>query len=423
MQTTPLVLGIDLGTSGVRLALLNLQGQLIHSSSTSYPNGLEHPQDWPNCCKSLIRELPSSLRGALVAVAVDGTSGTIVPCDSKGAFLGKALPYFVSCPEQRIPLALLTPPHNQASSLSSSLARVLRLTDKYGHELLVRHQADWINGWLLEDWQWGEEGNNLRLGWDIKNQCWPKSFKDQPWRQSLPEIVSSGKILSRVSERQAASLNLPANVLVIAGTTDANAAVLTANPGPNDGVTILGSTIALKRFVVAPIEGTGITNHRINGRWLCGGASNAGGALLRKLFDDMEIKELSRQINPEFDSGLNLYPLPARGERFPIDDPNMEPILEPRPVSDALYLHGLLEGLARIEAKGWKRLEELGSEPPLQLISLGQGARNPQWRRLRERIMGIPVKSCTSPPAEGVARLALKAFLKAQKEKSKTDLH
>mgnify|MGYP001998936560 CR=1 FL=1 len=65
----------------------------------------------------------------------------------------------------------------------------------------------------------------------------------------------------------------------------------------------------------------------MGGRWLCGGASNAGGKVLRMFFNDMELKELSRQINPEKDSGLNLLPLPAKGERFPIDDPNLEPIL------------------------------------------------------------------------------------------------
>ena len=199
-------------------------------------------------------------------------------------------------------------------------------------------------------------------------------------------------------------------MLVVAGTTDANAAVLTANAGPDDGITVLGSTIVLKRFVEVPLVGAGITNHRVGGRWLSGGASNAGGAVLRELFTDDELEELSRQINPELDSGLMLRPLPGPGERFPVDEPNLEPVLEPRPVSDSLYLHGLLEGLARIEAQGWQRLKALGAPPPSRIVSLGGGARNRQWRRLRERILGLPVITCTSPPAAGVARLALQAI-------------
>ena len=94
-----------------------------------------------------------------------------------------------------------------------------------------------------------------------------------------------------------------------------------------------------------------------------------------------------------------------------MDDPTLEPVMEPRPVSDALFLHGLLEGLAVIEANGWERLVELGAAPPKRVITLGGGARNPQWRRLRERRLGCPVQTNSQPPAAGVARLALQALL------------
>ncbi|MDA0257344.1 MAG: FGGY-family carbohydrate kinase, partial [Cyanobacteria bacterium] len=132
--------------------------------------------------------------------------------------------------------------------------------------------------------------------------------------------------------------------------------------------------------------------------------------ILRQFFSDEQLVELSRQINPETDSGLAYRPLPRRGERFPVDDPSLEPLLEPRPVSDALFLHGLLDGLAEIEARGWARLTELGAEPPNRVITLGGGARNPQWRRIRERRIGCPVVSCDQPPAAGAARLALGAL-------------
>jgi len=108
---------------------------------------------------------------------------------------------------------------------------------------------------------------------------------------------------------------------------------------------------------------------------------------------------------------LELRPLPRPGERFPVDDPQLEPILEPRPVSDALYLQGLLEGLSRIEAQGWAALERQGAPPVSRVLSLGGGARNPQWRAIRQRILGVPVinrPQCTA--ALGMARLALSAL-------------
>ena len=90
------------------------------------------------------------------------------------------------------------------------------------------------------------------------------------------------------------------------------------------------------------------------------------------------------------------------------------PTLEPRPVSDALFLQGLLEGLADIEAQGWQTLTALGAKPPKRLISIGGGARNPQWRRIRERRLGVPVVTSQQQPAAGVARLALASLNKSR---------
>ena len=406
---TQLVLGLDLGTSGVRAAVLNRNGELLHSRSTNYSSGLDQAQDWQTACSSLIREIPVTLRHRLAAIAVDGTSGTLLPCTRDGDALGPALLYSEACPEQARQLARLVPSSSPAASPSGSLARALRLLERHPQLELLRHQADWINGWLLQDWRWGEEGNNLRLGWDLQQNEWAGSVTHQSWASALPEVRSSGTGLGCIDPCIANELGVPADLQVVAGTTDSNAAVLAANPGDGDGITVLGTTLVMKRFTRQPIQGAGITQHRIGTRWLCGGASNAGAGVLRCYFSDAQLDELSRQIDPDQDSGLSYRPLPARGERFPVDDPNLEPVLEPRPVSDARFLQGLLEGLARIEAEGWARLTEFGADPPRRVISLGGGARNPQWRKIRQRRLGIPVVSCHQPPAAGVALLALEA--------------
>ncbi|MCX5938126.1 MAG: FGGY-family carbohydrate kinase, partial [Cyanobium sp. LacPavin_0920_WC12_MAG_62_9] len=79
--------------------------------------------------------------------------------------------------------------------------------------------------------------------------------------------------------------------------------------------------------------------------------------------------------------------------------------------SDALFLQGLLEGLAAIERAGWQRLLELGAPPIGRVISLGGGALNPQWRRIREQCLGMPVANRPNlSAAAGVARLALGAL-------------
>ena len=55
------------------------------------------------------------------------------------------------------------------------MAKAIKLIDTYGDNIILRHQADWISGWFLNDWSFGEEGNNLKLGWNIANKSWPES--------------------------------------------------------------------------------------------------------------------------------------------------------------------------------------------------------------------------------------------------------
>ena len=93
----------------------------------------------------------------------------------------------------------------------------------------------------------------------------------------------------------AEKFNLNKKLLLISGTTDSNASLIAAGLGKEDGLTVLGTTIVVKKIIDNPINKQGITNHRVNGDWICGGASNAGCGILSKFFSDLEIKELSLQ--------------------------------------------------------------------------------------------------------------------------------
>ncbi|MFM7269046.1 MAG: FGGY-family carbohydrate kinase [Cyanobium sp.] len=430
-MSTRLALGVDFGSSGARLALHQPDGDPSIAPETTgqprqlletglpYPGPFADPEAWRTALVRLAAAIPYHWRAQIGAIALDGTSGTLLLCRPDGGLppapLNLALPYHQSCPEVAGAAAAIAG-SGPAGSASGSLARALALLaaaerTKAQGPWLLRHQADWLMGWLLGDWRWGEEGNNLRLGWDLQRNTWSGCIAEQPWAASLPEIQPSGKVLGRLSPGAAAALDLPADCQVVSGSTDANAGVLAAAPGEGDGVAVLGTTLVLKRFVDCPMQGPGISCHRVGGRWLVGGASNAGAGILRRFYNDAQIATLSRQIDPDQPSGLELVPLLCRGERFPVDDPQLEPVLGPRPVSDALYLQALLEGLTRLEASGWRRLEDLGMPPLRRVISLGGGARNPQWRRMRQRALGVPVLNRPAlSAARGMALLALTAL-------------
>ena len=407
----PLALGVDLGTSGLRLALLNGQGHLLAERQAAYPGAFGAAASWRDGLIALVASLDPGLRRRIGAIALDGTSGTLLRCEPDGNPLGDALAYHQAFPGHQAACSALVAPGSPAASASGSLARALTLRQGAVGPGLLRHQADWLMGWLLGDWRWGEEGNNLKLGWDLITGRWSGALGNQNWASELPEVVASGTRLGALAAGARALLDLEPGCLVVAGTTDANAAVLAADPQPGEGITVLGTTLVLKQFSPKPISSPGISCHRLGGRWLVGGASNAGGGVLRQFFSDQDLAELSRQINPGQPSGLQLRPLPRPGERFPVDDPGLEPVLGPRPVSDARFLQGLLEGLAAIERAGWQRLLELGAPPIERVISLGGGARNPQWRRIREQCLGMPVANRPNlSAAAGVARLALAAL-------------
>jgi len=399
--------GLDFGTSGARISIINFQRELVYSDSVTYLYGFRNPNSWINSCEKLLDRIPIEVKSNLHKLAISGTSGTLTALNLKGEPMGLAIPYDQACNENKVLLESLSSGENHLQTPYSSLAKALNLIDKYGTDILLRHQSDWITGWFLKNWTLGEEGNNIKLGWDLKKESWPKSFLNKAWKKCLPQIIKSGKIVGQINFDLAKRFNLNKKLILISGTTDSNASLIAANLGKEDGVTVLGTTIVVKKIIDNPIKHQGITIHRVRGDWICGGASNAGCGILSKFFSDLEIKELSRQINPSKKTSLNLLPLNSKGERFPVNNSNLEPILGPRPVSDSLYLHALFEGLANIELKGWEKLGELTGSLPKKIITIGGGSKNPQWRKIREKIINIPIVSCNKTTSFGTALLAI----------------
>ncbi len=399
--------GLDFGTSGARISIINLNKKLVYSNSVPYSYCFKNPNSWIKSCENLLVNLPIEVKINLNKLAISGTSGTLTASNLQGEPIGEAIPYDQACSENKSLLESLTYGEDHLRTPYSSLAKALKLIDKYGTNILLRHQSDWITGWFLKDWTHGEEGNNLKLGWDLKKESWPNTYLKTSWQKCLPQIIKSGKILGQVNFDLAERFNLNKKLILISGTTDSNAGLIAADLGKKDGLTVLGKTIVVKKIIDNPIKKQGITTHRLNGDWICGGASNSGCGILSQFFSDLEIKELSRQINPSKNTSLNLLPLNSKGERFPDNNANLEPILDPRPVSDLLYLHALFEGLAKIELKGWEKLEELTGSLPKKIITIGKGSKNPQWRKIREKIINIPIVSCNKTASFGTALLAI----------------
>jgi D-ribulokinase len=221
----------------------------------------------------------------------------------------------------------------------------------------------------------------------------------------LPQVMQSGAAIAPVLP----GLGFSNHCIIHAGTTDSIAAFIASGvQTPGEAVTSLGATLVLKLLSRSRVDDSryGIYSHRLGDLWLVGGASNTGGAVLRQFFTDQQLQELSLFIEGE--SCLDYHPLLKPGERFPINDPNLPPRLEPRPEQDRDFLHGLLEGMARIETRGYQLLQDLGATPLTQVYTAGGGAKNLVWNQIRSRHLNVPVlRSPQTAAAYGAAILAL----------------
>jgi len=65
----------------------------------------------------------------------------------------------------------------------------------------------------------------------------------------LPEIIKSGRIIGQVNSDLAKRFNLNEKLILISGTTDSNASLIAANLRKEDGLTVLGTTIVVKKII------------------------------------------------------------------------------------------------------------------------------------------------------------------------------
>ncbi len=430
-MTTPAFLGIDIGTSGIRGCCINENTEEIISHHIAFHHEQTNStQQDPNPCLIYLDTLISTISEQLAsehphykitAISIDGTSSTLIACDKNGNALAPALMYNDQQSQgQAEKINRFAPKNSAVHGASSSLAKALFLLEKYPETELLCHQADWLASSLTGRYGISDENNCLKLGYDSINQCWPTWLFENRLHENgektvipksiLPEVVTPGSTLARVKPALIEKYLLDENCMVIAGTTDSNAAVLATGANKiGHAVTSLGSTLVIKLFSGKPLFAPeyGIYSHRLNDHWLVGGASNSGGKTLLQYFTQQQLDAMTSRLKPEQPTGLNYYPLPTTGERFPYNDSHKKNITEPRPDDDVIFFQALLEGIANIEADAYKKLSALGATNPTKIFTAGGGAKNQAWGKIREITTGIEITNAVHTEASyGSALLA-----------------
>ena len=436
-------LGVDLGTSGVRVAVVEADGastKILGEAATGWSDADgRRPEVWLAALQETISKCDAVAR--VQRISVSGTSSSTLVVDTKTGGVARAPMMYndaVACDRALAAIEANAPAGHTVRSATSALAKLLAwaVEAPLGADDVVCHQADFVAAALAtgsaaglaprpvleSDWH-----NALKMGFDVEALRWPAWIVDgalpavgaRPGALAELDVLRPGAAGRRVVLADNA-WGLPAGAPIVGGTTDSIAAFLACSVDggavrvePGRAVTSLGSTTALKLVSDVKIDdaATGVYSHRLDDAWLVGGASSAGCRVLRDFkFSDDELRTLSETLDAGATNAAGIYPLSAPGERFPFNDPGKQPVLPDAADSDrARVLHELLTGIADVERLGYLALKERGATPLVSVQTAGGGARNPQWRALRETMLGVPVLGAeNSEAAFGAAALALR---------------
>ena len=372
---------------------------------------------WQEALFSLIEQIPRVLRSEIQAIAINGTSGTVMLCDAVGQPVDAPLLYNDARGAMFVDgLRNIAPKNHTVLSATSSLAKLLWMSQlpSSAQAKYFMHQADWLAFLLHGQLGISDYHNALKLGYDVKELRYPDWLEKLQIKIHLPKVISPGTPIAELSPEIAVNFGFRRDCLVCAGTTDSIAAFIASGAKlPGEAVTSLGSTLVLKLLSCTHVEDAryGIYSHRLGDLWLVGGASNTGGAVLRQFFSDADLEHLSAEINASKISKLDYYPLVKAGDRFPINDPNLPPRIEPRPDNPVEFLHGLLESIACIEVRGYELLQDLGADRLSCVYTAGGGAVNSTWTAIRARRLKVPMASpVNTEAAYGTALLAMRGL-------------
>ncbi|KUL32077.1 FGGY-family carbohydrate kinase [Streptomyces regalis] len=408
-------LGIDLGTQSVRVLLVTGDGTVLGSGSAPLAgrrDGVRHEQDpgewWEGLCMASRAALRGHSRVRVGALAVCGTSGTVLLTDGAGRPMSPALMYDDRRAAQEAARARAA---GLAVQDTWALPKALWLTETYGQGRIT-HQPDLIVSLLTGELPPADSSHALKTGYDLERDAWPTGLPQLGLpERAFPDVVRPGARLGEVSSTAAEATGIPAGTPVIAGMTDGCAAqIASAALRPGSWNSVLGTTLVLKGASPTPVrDATGVVyNHRApDGSWLPGGASSVGAGVLTAAFPGADAAAMDASAAAHEPAGAITYPLVSPGERFPFLAPDASALVLGEPESDADRWASLLQGVAFTERLCLDYLHYLGAPLDGPLTFTGGAARSPYWNQLRADILGRPARvPQQTEPALGMAALA-----------------
>jgi xylulokinase len=459
-MTPRYVLAIDLGTSGLKAALVSENGDVAARATRAIvtqvipPNGAEQDPDeiWA-AVTGAIRDVAAGVpRESIVAVTCASQYFSIVPVGADGKAAGPLLlwldgrggPHSMAV-YRRHPTAFqrwmdvhgIPPQNTGADSLSKMLWVQAERPEMYEKTRCFLEPADFVLARLSKRFTANvctafsmllTNNNDLSaLSWD--DELLGMSGID---REKLPQLVPPNSVIGKVDPAVAEEVGLSPETLVVSGTNDTQAAAIaTAAFRPSAGALNLGTTgqvlahIAVKKGDLA--KSLVSMPSAVPGRYMVmaenGIAARSLDHFLRSVIfandaladhgaaDPFAGLEVTIEATPPGAGGLLFLPS-LTGVVSPDTEPNARGAFVNIGLSTdrARMVRAILEGVAFSLRGVLTAVEEFTGDSYPELRFSGGGGRSDGWAQISADIIGRPISALADPVHANNSASALLAF-------------
>ena len=466
----PLILAVDLGTSGAKVGLVSSEGEVVAvafepTSLVLLPGGgaEQDPEDWWRATRSAARTVIEGTGRARDVVAVACTaqwSGTVA-VDQNGRHLAPALIWMdmrgASAVRARIGGRVRVAGYEVRKAL-----RWIRLTggapeksgkDPFGHVLwLAQHRPevyraaavllepkDYLNARLTGRMAAGFD--SIALHWVTDNRRIDQVGYDAKLlelagldRGKLPDLRPPTEVLGPLLEGAAAELGVPAGLPVVMGAPDMHTAAIGSGATADYQAHLyLGTSSWL--ICHTPFKKTDVRRNMaclpsaLPGRWLVVNEQETAGACLDFLADRLGIYPDDRAAGAdpaelyarydravtrsEVGSGGVLFAPWLYGERTPVEDARLRAAfvnLSLRSSRDDL-VRAVFEGVALNSRWLHRGVEAFVGRPLREIRMVGGGARSSVWCQIYADVLRCTVHQVRDPGWANLRGAALLGYL------------
>jgi len=435
-------IGIDLGTSAVKLLLMDGTGAIQNIVSKEYPLEFPHPgwsqqapEDWRQAVLEGIPQLLDGFDASQVAgIGAGGQMHGLVVLDQDDQVIRPAILWNDGRTAKEVDYLNHVVGKEKLSDLTANIAfagftapKLLWMRenepDLFARISKIMLPKDYINYVLtgVHCTDYSDASGMLLL--DVKRRCWSKEMLDicGVTETQMPRLFESYQKVGTLKPDIARILGLPHHVTVCAGAGDnAAAAVGTGTVGTGGCNISLGTSgtifISTGKFGVDPNNALHAFAHADGGYHLMGcmlSAASCNQWWCGNILGTDGYAGEQQAVMPEKLGRNHVYFLPyLMGERSPINDTNARGtfIGLTMDTTRADMLQAVLEGVAFAIRDSFEVARSLGVDTPRSNIC-GGGSKSPLWKTIMANVLGIPldIVATEQGPGCGGAILAMVA--------------